>query len=34
MAPGDYVLQIVIIDNLAKASRNTASQFVQFEIIE
>jgi VWFA-related protein len=34
MLPGDYVLEIVIIDNLAKAKRNTAMQFVQFEILE
>lgn len=34
MAPGDYVLQINVIDNLAKAKRNTATQFVQFEIVE
>jgi hypothetical protein len=34
MLPGDYVLQITIIDNLAKAKRNTATQFVQFEIID
>jgi VWFA-related protein len=34
MLPGDYVLQIAIIDNLARAKRNTATQFVQFEIVE
>ena len=34
LVPGDYVLQISIIDNLAKAKRNTASQFVQFEVLE
>ncbi|HEX6126723.1 MAG TPA: VWA domain-containing protein [Pyrinomonadaceae bacterium] len=34
MAPGDYVLQIVITDHLAKPKRNTATQFVQFEITE
>jgi hypothetical protein len=34
MTPGDYVLQVVITDNLGKAKRNTASAFVQFEVIE
>ncbi len=34
MSPGDYVLQITIIDNLAKAKRNMATQFVQFEITQ
>jgi VWFA-related protein len=34
MAPGDYVLQIVVTDNLAKSKQNTATQFVQFEIID
>lgn len=34
MEPDDYVLQVVIIDNLAKEKRNTASQFVQFEVFE
>ena len=32
MAPGDYVLQILIHDNLAKPEQNTATQFVQFEL--
>jgi len=31
---GDYILQIVVIDNLAKEKRKLATQFVQFEIIE
>jgi hypothetical protein len=31
MEVGDYVLQIVITDN---ATRNAATQFVQFEIVE
>jgi VWFA-related protein len=31
---GDYILQIVVIDNLAKEKRKIATQFVQFEIIE
>jgi VWFA-related protein len=34
MLAGDYVLQIVITDNLAKSKNNTASQFVQFEVID
>ena len=34
MLPGDYVLQVVITDDLAKAKSNSAMQFVQFEIIE
>lgn len=34
MVPGDYVLQIVITDNLAKLKRNTATQFVQFELVD
>ncbi len=32
MQTGDYVLQIVITDNLAKEKRRIATQFVQFEI--
>jgi hypothetical protein len=31
---GDYILQIVVIDNLAKEKRKLATQFVQFEIVE
>ena len=34
MLPGEYVLQVTIIDNLAKEKRNTTHQFVQFEIVE
>ena len=34
MEPGDYVLQVVIIDNLAKSPKNSAAQFVTFEIVE
>jgi VWFA-related protein len=33
MKPGDYVLQIVVIDNLAKEKRKLAAQWVQFEVI-
>ncbi len=34
MVAGEYVFQIIIIDNLAKEKRKTVSQFVQFEIVE
>lgn len=34
MPPGDYVLQIIVTDNLAKEKRRTTTQFVQFEIVE
>ena len=34
MPVGDYVMQISVTDKLAKAKYNSASQFVQFEIIE
>lgn len=34
MQPGDYILQIVVTDNLAKDKRKIAAQFVQFEIVE
>jgi VWFA-related protein len=33
MKPGDYVLQIVVTDTLAKEKRKLATQWVQFEII-
>lgn len=32
MTAGEYVLQIIITDNLAKGKRRLATQFVQFEI--
>ncbi|MDQ3801711.1 MAG: VWA domain-containing protein [Acidobacteriota bacterium] len=31
---GDYVLQIIVTDNLAKGKHRTTTQFVQFEIVE
>lgn len=34
MEPGDYILQIVIIDGLANEKQRTASQFVQFELTQ
>ncbi|HXG86665.1 MAG TPA: VWA domain-containing protein [Pyrinomonadaceae bacterium] len=33
MQSGDYVLQIVVTDNLAKEKQKIATQFVQFEIV-
>jgi VWFA-related protein len=32
MAPGDYVLQVIVIDNNAKEKERLASQYVQFEV--
>jgi len=34
MTAGDYVLQIVVTDNLAKEKQKISTQFVQFEIVE
>jgi len=34
MEPGDYILQIIVTDNLAKEKRKISTQFVQFEIIQ
>lgn len=34
MQPGDYVLQIIVTDTLAKSKRKLATQWVQFEIVE
>jgi VWFA-related protein len=34
MEAGDYVLQIVVFDNLAKQKARIATQFVQFEVTE
>ncbi len=34
MRPGDYILQIIVTDHLAKEKRRIAAQVVQFEIIE
>ncbi|MEP7214562.1 MAG: VWA domain-containing protein, partial [Acidobacteriota bacterium] len=34
MLPGDYVMQIVVTDKLAKEKYSSAGQFVQFEIVE
>lgn len=34
MATGEYVMQIVVTDNLAKEKRRLATQFVQFELVD
>lgn len=34
MKLGDYILQIIVTDKLAKEKRQVATQFVQFEIVE
>lgn len=34
MAPGDYILQIIVTDSLAKEKEKIATQFVQFELIQ
>ena len=34
LAPGDYVMQIVVIDGMAKSKRRLATQYIQFEVID
>jgi VWFA-related protein len=34
MLPGDYILQVIITDSLAKAKQQIATQFVQFEVVQ
>lgn len=34
MAPGDYILQIIVTDSLAKEKEKIATQFVQFELVQ
>jgi len=34
LAPGDYVLQLVVTDGLAKGSRATATQWLDFEVVK
>ena len=34
MLPGDYILQIIVVDTLAKKNQQIASQIVQFEVID
>ena len=33
MPAGDYILQIIVTDNLAKEKQKLATQFVQFEVV-
>ena len=33
MAPGDYILQIIVTDNAAPAKKQLTSQYIEFEII-
>lgn len=34
MQTGDYILQIIVTDNLAKEKRKISTQFIQFEVIQ
>lgn len=34
MSPGDYILQVVVTDPLAKAKKQIATQTVQFEVVQ
>ncbi len=34
MEPGDYILQIIVTDVLAKTKQQIATQFLQFEVVE
>src|ERR1043166_5766877 len=34
LLPGDYILQVVVTDQLAGAKQKVATQFVQFEVVE
>jgi len=34
MVPGDYVMQIIVTDSLAKEKNRNAQQFVQFEVVD
>jgi hypothetical protein len=34
LSPGDYVLQVIVIDELAKTKQQIATQFVQFEVVD
>ncbi len=33
LTPGDYILQIIVTDPLAKTNQQIATQFVQFEVV-
>ena len=32
MLPGDYILQVIVTDNLAPQNRRLATQYIQFEV--
>jgi len=34
MDPGDYVLQVVVTDTLAKQKQQIATQFIEFEVVQ
>jgi VWFA-related protein len=34
LTPGDYVLQVIVTDELANAKQQIATQYVQFEVVE
>ena len=34
LKPGDYIFQIIVIDELAKESRQTTTQWIDFEVSE
>ncbi|HEY2846976.1 MAG TPA: hypothetical protein VGI80_04110, partial [Pyrinomonadaceae bacterium] len=34
MNPGDYVLQVVVTDSLAKQKQQIATQFIEFEVVQ
>jgi len=34
MDPGDYILQVIVTDGLAKARNQVATQYVQFEVVD
>ena len=34
MEPGDYILQVIVTDGLAKAKNQIATQYVQFEVVD
>jgi hypothetical protein len=34
LVPGDYILQVIVTDQLAKGKQQIATQFVQFEVVE
>jgi hypothetical protein len=34
LLPGDYVLQVIVTDALAKQKKRLATQYVQFEVVE